>query len=180
MIYDDPCDYWPITRSRAIPPTTTPCSQEFSCHPARRNTATSDVLNEKHARPRFCFCAVVLTAVSADETLRDGITVEDLVNGDCNKGIASHGDRVSLLYVGYEGAEADPGKIFHSTASHTPFTFVLGDMKCSLLFLKAYLRRASTAKGASRWTLRSPQIHQAWLNKAYERSQSPFWRNAHI
>ena len=94
----------------------------------------------------FVIAAVVFTAVSADETLRDGITVHDLVNGDCDKGIASHGDRISLLYVGYEGSDADPGKVFHSTASHTPFTFILGDDEVLSAFSEGVLKTSSRQK----------------------------------
>ena len=94
----------------------------------------------------FVIAAVVFTAVSADETLRDGITVHDLVKGDCDKGIASHGDRISLLYVGYEGSDADPGKVFHSTASHTPFTFILGDDEVLSAFSEGVLKTCVDGK----------------------------------
>ena len=68
------------------------------------------------------------------------------MKGDCSKGIASHGDRVSLLYVGYEGAEADPGKVFHSTASHTPFTFILGEDEVLSAFSEGVLKTCVDGK----------------------------------
>jgi len=87
-----------------------------------------------------------LISIAAVTSLRDGITISELADGDCTQGVASHGDRVSLMYVGYDGAEPSENAVFHKTSRHTPFTFILGEDEVLSAFSEGTLNACVASK----------------------------------
>jgi len=88
----------------------------------------------------------VLLTSTVTSSLRDGISITNLATGDCTKGKASHGDRISLLYIGYNGPEAQASNLFHQSSTRSPFIFILGEDEVLSAFSESVLNACVNSK----------------------------------